>query len=746
MSDAVIGRMLVASLHQAIAEILPERLEFYESWLNSKRMRSSRVTLGGMRAVFSFLRQEDGQYDAVMRRAGVLTAQWTVDGLSPFRKTWLRRLPWRFRVRAACRLAAHIASATWVGAKARVRWQRGTGQLALQPSLFCDVRTSSETALCAYYGSVVIEIGRVLDVELTTSVEACQARAGQGHCTIAIEPTRPAEGVSVIAPLVVAFLIAGGAAVSAQTTSPVAPARERVMVMPFENETKDPRLVWLGEGAAILLKDALRAAGADVMRRDERLKAFERLQVPPQASLSRATVIRLGQLVGAADVVIGSVAAQGDLLVFSARRLRLWPGRLESPVTERGKIADVFACIRRIAAGLAPAPAAAGAGSERPVAAAPADPPLVAFEAYIRGLLAQAPAAQVKFFHTALQAAPDYDAVRVALWQAHTQVGEYRAALEAVRGVPDSSPVALEARFLASVSLVHVGEYTEAYRVLNSLRPRAPSAIIQNNLGVVRLRASSLPSDALKATAYFTAARALDPLDPDYVFNLGYASWLEGDPELAASWLREAVRLGPGDGAAHALLATVLQASGQAAEAGRELSLAQRLSSAYDTLDLKAAAAAPPRGMARLKDEIAPPRSERADASVEMIGQSDQRDMAMFYLERARRLAEQDNDREAEAEVKRALYLAPYDAAAHLLLGRICLRSGRTRDAIEAFKISLWSKETAAAHVALAEAYLDAHSPDLARGEAERALAMEPESAAAKQVLDRVKREPGPTA
>ena len=34
MSEPRIGRVLVASLHQAIADVLPTRLEFYENWIN----------------------------------------------------------------------------------------------------------------------------------------------------------------------------------------------------------------------------------------------------------------------------------------------------------------------------------------------------------------------------------------------------------------------------------------------------------------------------------------------------------------------------------------------------------------------------------------------------------------------------------------------------------------------------------------------------------------------------------------
>ena len=742
MSETVIGPMLVASLHQAISELLPMRLEFYESWINSRRMRSRRVTLGAMRAVFSFLRQEDDLYDAVMTRAGALTAQWTIDGLTPLGRACLRRLPWRLRARAAGRLARRLAAKTWEDTRASMRWKGGRGTFTLHPSLFCDVRATSGTALCRYYAALARGLAQALNVEVDVAVEQCQAR-GDRHCAVTVDPNRSRRPGTIVAPLLVMVCVLVPGLAVAQPAAPMAASRERALVMPFENATRDPRLSWLGEAAAVLLTEGLRGTGVDAMVRDERLRAFERLQVPPFAALSRATVVRIGQLVGAADIVVGSVTSEGDVLAFTARRLRVWQGRLEPPVVARGKLQELFVILDRLAAGMASSSVVSD--TERP-APGSSPPPLAAFEAYIRGLLAQTPAAQVRFLHTALQAAPSYDVARIALWQAHTAAGEHRAAIEAVRAVPDTSPVAVEARFLASVSRIHVGEYAEAYRLLTGLRQRAPSAIIQNNLGVVRLRTANLPADAVRAATYFSGARTLDQLDPDYVFNLGYATWLDGDPQAAASWLREAVRLSPADGAAHALLATVLHAAGQSAEAAGELSLAQRLSSAYHTLDLKTAAASPVRGLERLKEAIEPPRAERVDAIVEMIGQRDERELAMFYLDRGRRFFDQDNHREAESELKRALYLAPYDAEANLLVGRICLRTGRLREAIEAFKISLWSQETVPSHLALAEAYLEAKTLDLARSEAERALALDPASAQAQQWLERLKRGPGMSA
>jgi len=83
---------------------------------------------------------------------------------------------------------------------------------------------------------------------------------------------------------------------------------------------------------------------------------------------------------------------------------------------------------------------------------------------------------------------------------------------------------------------------------------------------------------------------------------------------------------------------------------------------------------------------------------------------------------------EAIQELRRALYLSPYLAEAHLLLGRLYLRGGRPAEAVEALKIALWSEETVAAHVSLAEALLQVQDQAAARVEIERALAIDPTS------------------
>src|SRR5687767_5143678 len=104
MNRAGVGRVLVASLHQGISDLMPSRLEFYENWLNPIGMRDGRIGLAPLAAVLSFLRQEGQPYTLVTQRAGEYAAQWTFDGLSPIERAVIRAMLASLRARFAMRL------------------------------------------------------------------------------------------------------------------------------------------------------------------------------------------------------------------------------------------------------------------------------------------------------------------------------------------------------------------------------------------------------------------------------------------------------------------------------------------------------------------------------------------------------------------------------------------------------------------------------------------------------------------
>ena len=112
MSRLGVGRMLVASLHQGISDLMPTRLEFYENWLNPIGMRDGRIGLAPLAAVLSFLRQEGEPYTLVTQRAGQYAAQWTFDNLTPIERSIIRALPVMMRARVAMHLARTVVHRT----------------------------------------------------------------------------------------------------------------------------------------------------------------------------------------------------------------------------------------------------------------------------------------------------------------------------------------------------------------------------------------------------------------------------------------------------------------------------------------------------------------------------------------------------------------------------------------------------------------------------------------------------------
>lgn len=502
-----------------------------------------------------------------------------------------------------------------------------------------------------------------------------------------------------------------------------APADAATVVVPFDNPAHEPRLAWLREGAAILLTDALAASGAPVIDREERLQAFDRLQLPANATLSRASAIRVGHTLGAAAVVSGSLQTQGDQLTVRARVVRIDSGRLLPEVESTGALPELFKVFAVLAQRIRGDQHTAVTNDQL------APSPQV-FELYVKGLVAETPATAVAFLEQALKAAPAYDRVRMAIWDLHSEGSEHQRALDVISAVNSQSKLYRASRFRRALSLMQLKRFDDALQTLREMQKELPSATVINAIGVIEMRRAATHQPG-RATYYFSQASELDPTDGDLFFNLGYSYWLDKDAKASIYWLREAVRRDPTDGDAHFILSVALQQTGATAEAARERELAERLSSKYKGWQAKAAGGDPvPRGLERLNEELIPARS-RVDNAITEAGQRDQEKLAAFHLDAGRRAFEREADREAIQELRRALYISPYLAEAHLLLGRLYLRGGRAADAVEELKIALWSEATVSAHLALAEAFLQVQDQAAARSEVERALTLDPKSAEA---------------
>jgi bacteriochlorophyll 4-vinyl reductase len=185
MGEAGIGRVLVASLHQGIADILPTRLGFYENWLNAEGLREGTIGLAPLYAVLSFLRQEGDAYQMITTRAGQYAAEWTVESMSPVRRSLVRGAPRWLRSRLLLRMSRQLVRSTYRGSRAVSRLRRGTASLDLKASLFCGVRERAPQPLCGFYAAAFTRLMSLFDVDAQAQVVACRG-TGEPACVVEI--------------------------------------------------------------------------------------------------------------------------------------------------------------------------------------------------------------------------------------------------------------------------------------------------------------------------------------------------------------------------------------------------------------------------------------------------------------------------------------------------------------------------------------------------------------------------------
>jgi len=183
MREAGIGRVLVASLHQGIADILPTRLDFYENWLNAEGLREGTIGLAPLHAVLSFLRQEGDAYHMITTRAGEYAAEWTVASMPSMQRALIRAAPSWMRARLLVGLARRLVRSSYQGSRVISRMRRGTARIDVRGSIFCTVREPVPNPLCGYYAAAFTKLLAIFNMRARAEVIACRG-TGEPTCVL----------------------------------------------------------------------------------------------------------------------------------------------------------------------------------------------------------------------------------------------------------------------------------------------------------------------------------------------------------------------------------------------------------------------------------------------------------------------------------------------------------------------------------------------------------------------------------
>jgi bacteriochlorophyll 4-vinyl reductase len=183
MREAGIGRVLVASLHQGIADILPTRLEFYENWLNPDGLREGTIGIAPLQAVLSFLRREGAAYDLITTRAGEYAAEWTIQSMAPLKVAFIKGTPAWLRIHLALGAARRLVHSSYRGSRALSRVRHGVASIDVRASVFCTVREPVPEPLCVFYAAAFTRLLALLDLRVRAEVAACRG-TGEPTCVL----------------------------------------------------------------------------------------------------------------------------------------------------------------------------------------------------------------------------------------------------------------------------------------------------------------------------------------------------------------------------------------------------------------------------------------------------------------------------------------------------------------------------------------------------------------------------------
>lgn len=192
MVDAGIGRLLISSLHQGIADVTPSRLDFYENWLSPAGMRDGRIGLAPLGAVLSFVHREEAPANGeIVARAGRYAADWTYDDVSALRRWYIHRLPTGLRARAALRLGRRLILNTVRQSKVKTRFKGATAAVDIRSALFDQLRDPASMPMRAFYASALnrLLVHCAIDGEVVVTTE----QPGAWSLAVTVRGPRPLQ-------------------------------------------------------------------------------------------------------------------------------------------------------------------------------------------------------------------------------------------------------------------------------------------------------------------------------------------------------------------------------------------------------------------------------------------------------------------------------------------------------------------------------------------------------------------------
>ncbi len=305
----------------------------------------------------------------------------------------------------------------------------------------------------------------------------------------------------------------------------------------------------MAEAFPNVLNRRLNEADFLTIGRGDRGYAFDHLGLPANFEPTRATAIRIAQMVDADYVIFGHYTAAASpgttqtakQLTAEAEILDVSALRISAPIEEHGDADHLLEMINRLAWQVTRQLDPKYAVEEQTFLAADKDLHSDAFEDYIQGVVADNPKDGIDQLKEAVKLDPNFAPAWLALGRAYFSNQDFDQAATTLGHLPKDDPSALEADFYRGLAYFYTGNYREAENAFAFVSTRLPLPEVVNNQGVAMSRRGE------DGGALFEQAITADPRDPDYHFNLAVALAHRKDKDGALKELDEVLELRPED-------------------------------------------------------------------------------------------------------------------------------------------------------------------------------------------------------
>ena len=504
-----------------------------------------------------------------------------------------------------------------------------------------------------------------------------------------------------------------------------APGTQTVLVLPFDNSTRQPGLEWIGEAFPEVLGQRLNTQSLFLISRDDRQYAFDRMGIPVNLHASRATLYRIATQLDADYILLGSYSYDGQTFTTRAQVLDMKLLRLSPDLVESGPLNDLIAIQTALAWDVL---RYIRPGFSEPRQAFLQHAPAIrldAFESFIRGVVSSAGSDKIRYLKSAVAKDPQYTQAILLLGKTYFAAHDYQQAALWFPKIPAGDAAYSEANFLLGLCDYHLGHFDLAAAAFKATAQLVPLTEVLNNIGVAESRRGRRD-----AADYFQKAVEADPSNPDYHFNLALSLYRKGDISGTQRQLRETLSRRPNDAEARqfqeALAASISAFSHSPLTLPLTVPLT-RIKSNYDESSYR---------------QLAVELQNAIDASIEKAKPSQR---ASLHLERAREFLANGAVAEAESQFRSALAEEPENPSALAGLAHVLLLENNFPEARRQASAALAFEPIAEAYLVLARTNLHDRDTAAARVNLQAALALEPASKDARALAEELQDPPTPS-